>query len=67
MTSTSDVLAAPKAPAVAPSTAALLSVCFTLMPHHHYYCSQPVVELASNHPAVHTNTHICRLPMCLST
>jgi hypothetical protein len=67
MATKSNVLAAPKAPVVAPGTAALLSVCFMLVPRDHYYCSQPVVEPASDYPAVHTDKHICRLPMCLST
>jgi hypothetical protein len=39
----SNVLSAPKAPVISSSAAALLSVCFKLVPHHHYYCSRPII------------------------
>lgn len=63
----SNVWAAPKAPAIAPSVAALLSVCFKLL-------APPLLLLFSayrlqsiKHHEVDANTRIRRLPMFSST
>jgi hypothetical protein len=49
-----NVVPAPKAPAVSPTTAALLSVCFKLAPRLHYYCSRPMVRRIRQRLEVHT-------------
>lgn len=45
----SNVPPVPKAPTISPSVAALLSVCFTLLPRHHCYCSRPIVRHTAKH------------------